>query len=329
MSLIEVVERAYGCEGPDSEWLKEIARTLGPHLGDALGTTAFRYVHRSPHAVTPVGEASYIGNDDGARRALEALPSVDRSLARTLFSGGYVCGSLSQLMGSRFSKDRAVAMHLHGNGICDATGVSIRDVTGAGLVIAAASDVAVTLTDDKRRALALVSAHIAAAERLRRKAGATLELAEAVLTPGGRVEHAVGIARSQLSRQALRIAAAAVDRARSRRHRTDRLAPLELWNALVAGRWSLVDHFDRDGRRFLIARRNDPEVGKRAALSLKARQAVGYASLGHANKLIAYHLGISTSAVAKRLASAGQKLRVRSRAELIQLWGRFERGGRQ
>jgi hypothetical protein len=56
-------------------------------------------------------------------------------------------------------------------------------------------------------------------------------------------------------------AAKAIDRARSRA-RSNEDEALELWQGLVAGRWSLVEQFDSDGRRFLVARKNDPVVAE-------------------------------------------------------------------
>ena len=47
-------------------------------------------------------------------------------------------------------------------------------------------------------------------------------------------------------------------------------------------------------------------------------QVVSYAVAGMSNKLIAYHLGISKGRVSTLLSSAKHKLRVGTRAELVQ-----------
>ena len=91
-----------------------------------------------------------------------------------------------------------------------------------------------------------------------------------------------------------------------------------MWQALVAGRWTLIDRVERDGRRLFIARKNDPSVEKHHVLTTRERQIVGYAVLGHSNKLIAYELGISASTVAGYLASAANKLGLGSRAAVVQ-----------
>ena len=90
-----------------------------------------------------------------------------------------------------------------------------------------------------------------------------------------------------------------------------------MWHALVNGRWTLVDHVDRDGRRYFVARKNDPEVARHHALTRRERQVIGFAAFGHSNKLIAYELGLSVSSVAAYLEIAMEKLGVATRAELI------------
>jgi DNA-binding CsgD family transcriptional regulator len=90
-----------------------------------------------------------------------------------------------------------------------------------------------------------------------------------------------------------------------------------LWRALVAGRWSLVEHFDHDGRRYLLARRNEPVAAKLAGLSLVEREVLALAALGHTNKLIAYQLGLTPSAVAMRLSRVAKKLGVSTRVQLV------------
>src|SRR5689334_15941551 len=90
-----------------------------------------------------------------------------------------------------------------------------------------------------------------------------------------------------------------------------------VWQALIAGRWSIVDHFDSDGRRFLIAHRNQPEVTAPAPLTAREAQVFRAAALGHPKKLIAYELGIALSTVATHLRNAAARLGVHTRVGLI------------
>jgi DNA-binding CsgD family transcriptional regulator len=69
-----------------------------------------------------------------------------------------------------------------------------------------------------------------------------------------------------------------------------------------------VEHFERDGRRYYLAHRNDPEIAPDRALTQREQQVLGYAELGHSNKLISYQLDISSSTVSSLLTSARRKL---------------------
>lgn len=168
-----------------------------------------------------------------------------------------------------------------------------------------------------------IAAHVAAAFRLRRGVAALRARDEAVFSPNGRVLHAEGPAASRDAIAALREAAIAVDRARTAAVRgTDEA--LELWRALHEGRWSIVDVFDNDGRRFLVARANEPASAPAPALSRREQQVVDRLALGHSNRMIAYELGISASSVATHLRRASAKLRLSSTRELVR-WPRARR----
>jgi DNA-binding NarL/FixJ family response regulator len=90
-----------------------------------------------------------------------------------------------------------------------------------------------------------------------------------------------------------------------------------IWQGVLAGRWSLVAQFDRDGHRYFVARKNDAAGPRVSPLSERERQIVAYASLGHSNKLIAYEFGLCSSTIAAQLTSAARKLGVSSRKVLL------------
>ena len=92
-----------------------------------------------------------------------------------------------------------------------------------------------------------------------------------------------------------------------------------VWQGFVAGRWSLVDRFDSGGRRYLVVKRNDPETQVATALSPLEQRVVTYASLGYANKFMAYELGISQPRISELLKRACMKLGLRSRLDLVQV----------
>lgn len=99
------------------------------------------------------------------------------------------------------------------------------------------------------------------------------------------------------------------------------------WKGLVSGRWSLLDRFERDGRRYVVAQENMPYAPGPDALSTRETQVLGYAALGHHNKLIAYDLGISHSTVRVLMARAASKLGARSREEAVERFRALSRVG--
>ena len=104
---------------------------------------------------------------------------------------------------------------------------------------------------------------------------------------------------------------------------------LEVWQGLVDGRWSLVEHFDSDGKRFILAHKNPEGVlDPRGLTSMEARVSA-LAARGYGNKLIAYHLGMTEGTASSHLARAMAKLRIASRVEFVRMFGREAAGERR
>jgi DNA-binding CsgD family transcriptional regulator len=165
-----------------------------------------------------------------------------------------------------------------------------------------------------------VAVHLTAALRLRRRLSdnsAGGAQSEAVITPAGRIEHAEGEAKGTDARTALRKAVLDVERSRgARTHNPDRA--VAGWKGLVSARWTLVEQFESDGKRYVLARRNDVRVPRDERLTTREEQILGFAVLGHTDKLIAYSMGIAHSTVRVLMHRAARKLSARTRAELLQ-----------
>jgi len=142
-------------------------------------------------------------------------------------------------------------------------------------------------------------------------------VAEAILDDTGRFVHAEGGATDQAARDRIRSAALAIAAVRTRRRRRSGRAALEAWHPLVEARWTLVDTFEENGRRYVVARENQSEDACLEALTDRERQVVLQAVLGLTNKEIAYALGVSDSTVRVLMARAAARLGVRTRAELL------------
>ena len=108
-----------------------------------------------------------------------------------------------------------------------------------------------------------------------------------------------------------------MEHARTRLRSSEPDRALDEWKGLVAARWSLVEHFESDGKRYILACENDLHVPGPSLLSQREQQVLAYASLGHSSKLIAYELGITDSTVRVLMARATAKLGARSRKEAI------------
>ena len=106
------------------------------------------------------------------------------------------------------------------------------------------------------------------------------------------------------------------ERARSKRERADPDCALALWEGLVAGRWSLVDHFESDGKRFVVAHKNDPDrlirAGSRAA-SARSPSTSGWAAPRRRSPTCSASLATAVSNATHRAVA---KLGLGGRAEL-------------
>jgi DNA-binding NarL/FixJ family response regulator len=147
-----------------------------------------------------------------------------------------------------------------------------------------------------------IALHLAAAWRLR------TALNTARLAAGSRRTEAPAggdaVTLSRTTRDALRRAIEAHGRARD----APRATGDELWPALVAGQWSLLDSFRVAGTRYLVAHQN-PRGGKPLrALSWREQTALELALAGRSGKWIGFELRLSESVVTRTLRSALRKI---------------------
>ena len=190
------------------------------------------------------------------------------------------------------------------------------DPSGVGVVFSSGHRQSPKLRAYDKERFACIAAHICAGLRLR--VAATVE--EAVFDPlADKIVHAEG--RALDAQAQLQEAARRVDRARLRATGEDEA--LQMWEGLVDGSWSLVESFESDGRRLIVAKRNSITTRDPRKLSHRQRQVAALAAMGRSDKLIAYSLGISVSAVRSHLARALRKLGIENRRNLLRFM-RFE-----
>jgi DNA-binding NarL/FixJ family response regulator len=97
-------------------------------------------------------------------------------------------------------------------------------------------------------------------------------------------------------------------------------AARDAWKGLIAGHWALVEQIDSGGKRFLIARKNDPNALARFALAPHERQVLAARARGQSLKLIAYELGLSIATVSKSMKAGMTKLGLSCEAEIVALF---------
>jgi DNA-binding NarL/FixJ family response regulator len=93
--------------------------------------------------------------------------------------------------------------------------------------------------------------------------------------------------------------------------------PPSVWRALLEGRLTMVERLDRDGHHHVVVRSTETHP----LLSPRERKAVTFARAGYANKRVAIELGVSDATACALFASVLKKLGLRSRLDLVRLFG--------
>lgn len=315
-ALLDVIEAAYRVEATAEAWLRGVLAAVKPHLDAGLGVAAYFVDASAPDDFVTDGYLAdgAMGTADGLARFASWEREVPAAIKRHihLFGSGGTPASIPRLP----EVPGLVADTQRAHGYPTMIGVNAIDASGRGIALAAA------LPGSRRGAfpfgsralLDRVAAHLASGARLRRPGA---RRPEAVVTPTGEIEHAEGQADSAAARDLLRATATRIDRLRARPQRMSAEEASHVWQALYAGRWSLVDSFERDGRRYYLACPNEPRPPAQPTLGEREAQVVGALAAGHSNKAIAYELGMSASSVATHLRRAQAKLGAASRVELI------------
>jgi DNA-binding CsgD family transcriptional regulator len=324
--VIAVVEATYRIDGTDSEWLQGIAAAVAPLLDDGLGISALTTEARAGRVF--IRDAACVG---GSPELHEAVASYAGNARPSVLLDAFRfarCSSMSVAAGGRhcLSEDPA-SLAFACLGIRDALGILGIDGTRH---TAAISVYLGDWSSPSPRFVARwnrVASHLAAGFRIRRglatvdKAGIVpdpVSGSEAILTPGGQVKHSEGAAHH--AHRSLARAVVGMERARGRLRVDDPDTALNAWRGLVSGRWSLVDHVDTDGQRFLLARENEPNVVAPTSVTPRERAVLSARARALSLKIIAYDLGLSIPAISASLASGMKKLGISCETELVALF---------
>jgi DNA-binding CsgD family transcriptional regulator len=314
LSAIDVVEASYELESDDTTWLTRIAQTASPSLDRGGGVIAY-LVEMTTMRMTAFGSTRPLEH----RPVLQFLKSASPPpITEEFRSRPRRYESFSEV----FAGVDAALRHWQANmaefGVVDSLGVVAHASAGLSVMLMAPSAHLEQTHPRTRRVWERVAVHLAAGQRLRSGLQRTqaVPAAAAILDSSGRVHDAREEATSRAIREELREAVRAIEHARGPSCRDDPERALDLWRGLVAGRWSLVDHWDSDGKRFMLALENAPESLDPRALRPREGAALRLALEGAAPKDIAYALGISASNARALLSGGLRKLGLRSRADL-------------
>jgi DNA-binding CsgD family transcriptional regulator len=321
VDALSVVEAAYRFELDDMAWLHGIAQSAYEQIGAGLGIFGFEYQVGADGRIT-MGREVQIEMPDNVAAGMRA------NMAQ--LSPSFVAKSFARCEAATASQASDAEMRAINGPMFEALGATFgwydsmmlggMDPSGHGVYLGAWLPKATNLPSQVRATWSRVAVHLVTARRLRMRLAASAGPADAVLTPSGQLDEGCPEAKMAEARTALRNAVQDFERARTQLRRDQPAEAVNTWRGLVAGRWSLVDEFSSSGKRYVLARRNDVAVAGPESLTVRERQAVGYAALGHSNKLIAYEMGISDSTVGVLLHRAARRLGVSSRAELIERW---------
>ncbi len=329
---IDLIEDAYDLDKPSSEWLRDLIDAHAPILDHGLGIVGFEFVR---HPGDSGGDATvqdmHAGGiaPDFPQRFEEARHVVSPECFRAVTPTGFA-GTWTEMTSDYPEDSRRFLERL---GYPDVLAITAVDPNGVGVQFIAPLSEVTRLTPRSRERWRMLGAHIATAYRLRRASAAQAAAsesrsprlphdAEAILDADGlHIVEAVGRAAAVKAGDALREAARQVDLARGQMRHNDPQQALESWKALVSGRWSMVDWFDTDGRRYILGVPNEPDVGDPRGLTQQESQVVTYVLHGDTNKLIAYRLGLSQARISGLLKSAMRKLGVASKLDLVRKLG--------
>jgi DNA-binding CsgD family transcriptional regulator len=318
--VLRVVERAYDVSVPTTSWLEAIRSSAEGAFENHVAVQAYTFDVSAQGAF----RVNHIASEPFWAEVLErAHTHADPSTIRSIYLGGTV-RNVRQILAGR--EDDPGYRECVRAGIKEITLSLGMDPGGRGCALVFLQKEARRLSRGTRQALERISAHLASARRLRGNLDSVdsserlLHGADAVLSSDGTVLHAERDARDDEARRALREAARRMDRARCR-HGSSPEEALGLWRALVDGRWSLIERFESDGRRIVVARSNPPPARRHRALNQQEQKVVALLALGHSVKLCAYELGRAESRTSEIARSALRKMGLGSRAELLELYG--------
>jgi DNA-binding CsgD family transcriptional regulator len=322
--LTRVLDAVYQVEAPREVWLNGVLQAV--HRGLPRGVSISGVLYDLSGAAGDLVVEDILGIDIppdwmkvgfASHRDPRLIPAIVAGYRSTL------CTTFGELANTQEKAVETVRRDYHRpNRMQGQTMINGLDPSGKGCCLYLFSLAEPTLPPDRRSVYDRIATHIATGYRLQRRLAPEAATGarpggaiDAVLAPSGDLKHAEGAARDADLREALIRAVRAREETRGAS-----VEPAQLLSGrkgMVEARWTLVDQYEENGRRYVLARENAPG-GKRAGrLSTREQQVAALAALGRSDKLIAYELGVAHSTVRVLMGRVRAKLAVSSRTELV------------
>jgi DNA-binding CsgD family transcriptional regulator len=316
--LVDLVEALYR-PGSWDEWLRLVGEKVRP-LTDRhdLGVGGMLYACPDPCSFVPTRTLFFVPDriTEAMKRGLPTFPPA--YVADAYLGGSYLsseCRGFEDIVPVKDGSSFAAGFH-------DGLILNVIEPDGVGCWFGSPQSAVAPLSEELHLELTRVRRHLAAAYRLRRRHAngrVSPDRAEAVIDEEGRIQHAADpAAKEEGARRALARAARQMTKIRRSGSRSAARGDIHKWESIVFERWTLTEHADTDGKRVTLAVDNRPAPPSLDLLSERELHVVLWAVAGHANKAIAYELGLSASTIRVLLSRAAAKVGARSRAELLQ-----------
>ncbi|MCB9617261.1 MAG: helix-turn-helix transcriptional regulator [Sandaracinus sp.] len=314
-ALITLVEGAYDLHAPDETWLVTLGRRIAAAYGAPMGVFAYEF-DVDDAGVRP--RSRFLECDIDAAPLLDGMFTyASPEAVHRFFRFGPSCGSfadaLAETTGDEPLEEQGRAMW-RAAGCEDLFVVRVAGPPGRFLHVTIPRERFLGRTSERTRTRwSRVAAHLSAAYRLRTVLGdvdARFGSEGSEGSEGSAVLH-------ESAQQKLRRSIRARERARGELGVDDPDRALEIWRGLVDGRWSLVDEYEEDGRRYVVARRNPLGTKDPRGFTEREHEVAELLANGASTKEVAYALGISVAAVGAHVKALVTKVGARNRTHLI------------
>lgn len=320
-NFVALLEHCYREGGSHHEWLSNLL-----DVGRSVLQNGFGYGFSMQRA-TAQGPVPFLGDYRSMSidpfRETAAIDNIDVRAYETLWHPRRPATFISSLIVALPQELRGMMVdYLEGARVVDMFGVLGHPTHDTAFAlwtgVARRSDISRRARD----ALLRMRIHIEAGLRLRLNGASQVV---AILTPTGRIEHLTAKADGRHSCEQLMDHARAIETARTQLTPAEQERALGAWRALVAGRWSMIERVDTDGKRFYFAFENPPYAVQHRELSQVECSVIDMFARGHAGKYVAYALGIAESSVSRHLRSATARLGFREISDLLRFAGTVQR----